>query len=72
MASRSKMPVRLDVTTIEDIAVENGVLDVLFSVKDHGTGQDDTIRLRLDLENAYDLRSRLGAGMVTASNQIHA
>jgi len=72
MASRSKMPMQLDVTTIEDIAVENGILDVLFSVKDHGTGQDDSIRLRLDLESAYNLRSLLGAGMVTASDQIHA
>jgi hypothetical protein len=72
MAARSKMPMQLDVTTVEDITVENGILDVLFSVKHHATGQDDLIRVRLNMDNAYNLRSRLSAGMVTASNQIHA
>jgi hypothetical protein len=72
MASPSKMLMQLDVTTVDDITAEHGILDVLLSVKDYGTGQDDSIRLRLDLENAYNLRSRLGVGMVTASNQIHA
>jgi hypothetical protein len=39
--------------------------------RNDGTGQGQ-IRLRLDMENAYNLRSRLNGGLVSASNQLHA
>jgi hypothetical protein len=38
MASRSNMLKQLDVTTVGDITVENGILNVQLSVKDHATG----------------------------------
>ena len=71
MASRSKKLLQLDVMTVEGMKVQNGILEVLLSVQIEGTGKGQ-IRLRLDMENAYNLRSRLIGGMVTASNQIHA
>jgi hypothetical protein len=71
MTSRSETPLQLDVITVDGMKVENGVLEVLLSVQIDGTGQGQ-IRFRLDMENAYNLRSRLNGGMVTASNQLHA
>jgi hypothetical protein len=56
--------------TVEGMKVQNGILEVLLSVQIKGTGKGQ-IRLRLDMENAYNLRSRLTGGMVTASNQLH-
>jgi hypothetical protein len=70
MGSLSKMPMQLDVLKIEDIKVENRILEVLLDVQfdgiEHSRGR---IWVRLDMENAYCLRSRLISGMVTASNQ---
>jgi hypothetical protein len=71
MAPRSKILMQLNVMSVEDMKVENGVLNILLDVQIDGAGQRQ-IRVRLDMENAYDLRSRLSGGMVTASNQLHA
>jgi hypothetical protein len=71
MASLSKKPLQLKVTTVEGMNVENGILELLLNVQNDRTGQRQ-IRLRLDMENAYNLRSRLSGGLVSASNQLHA
>jgi len=69
MTSPSEKPLQLTVMTVECMIVENGILELLLNVQNNGTGQGQ-IRLRLDMENAYDLRSRLIGGMVSASNQL--
>ncbi len=71
MAARSNVPVQLDVLTVEDIKVENGILEIPLNVQFHGTDlPDGQIRIRLDLENAKNLQGRLPGGIVTASNQL--
>jgi hypothetical protein len=69
VTSSSETPLQLTVMTVECMNVENGILELLLNVQNNGTGQSQ-IRLRLDMENAYDLRSRLSGGMVSASNQL--
>jgi hypothetical protein len=69
MTSPSEKPLQLTVMTVECMNVENGILELLLNVQNNGTAQSQ-IRLRLDMENAYDLRSRLSGGMVSASNQL--